>query len=51
MIRHPIYLVLCVLSAAYLSMADARGLSFWLGLSNGISSHGWSGSHSTFHHK
>jgi len=51
MIRHPIYLTLCLVSAGYLFMADAKGWSFWQGMVARTSSNGWGGTHSGFNHK
>lgn len=51
MLRHPIYLVMCLVAAGYLFLADSRGWSFFLAAANGIArARGGSGG-SAFHHK
>ena len=52
MIGRFIYIAMCLTAAGYLTVANARGLSFWLGVTRGLSSRGGTaGGHSAFHHK
>ncbi len=55
MIRHPIYLALCLATVGYLGLANARGWSFWHSVGKTFSSSGGSGGRSgyfgSFNHK
>lgn len=50
MLRHPIYLVMCLTAAGYLFLADSRGWSFLLAATNGIA-RARGGGGAAFHHK
>lgn len=36
MLRHPVYILICLAAAGYLALADARGLSFFQSVSRGL---------------
>jgi len=53
MIRHPIYLLLCLFAVGYLAIGDARGWSVFHSLSRSFmnTASGGRGAHGNFNHK
>lgn len=51
MLRHPIYILLCLGAAGYLALADARGLSFLRSVSYGLARATTGGRAHSFNHK
>ena len=53
MIRHPIYLLLCLFAVGYLAIGDVRGWSLWHSLSRNLvnTASGGRGSAGHFNHK
>ncbi len=51
MLRHPIYLLLCLGTVGYLALADARGWSVLQALSRSFTSTGAGGRGHSFNHK
>jgi hypothetical protein len=49
MIRHPIYIALCISAIAYTAVANARGWDFFQSVTRPFSSTGGSGARSGYH--